>query len=164
MSTRCLLSEGYWGSIRTRPSSRLCLPSSCRSSRVESGTLPPRHAGVPLDDLFVIRHHQYLMIFIIDAVLELDFGEYFSQGLFLVVSLAKVLADETDDLKVRQSCPSQGYLRLVEDLQRRIAPDFHVQRIHSRFCHHLLDVDGVAHGDSLCKEPLCLVRADESVL
>ena len=59
----------------------------------------PHRTGVPLDDLLVIRHHQYLMIFIINAVLELDFGEHFSQGL-LVVSFAKILADETGDLKV----------------------------------------------------------------
>ena len=51
------------------------------------------------------------MIFIINAVLELDFGEHLGQGLLLIVSLAKVLAD-----KMRQSCPPQGYLRLVEDL------------------------------------------------
>ena len=69
-----------------------------------------------LDDLLVIRHHQYLMIFIIDAVLEFDFGEHLGQGLLLIVSLAKVLADKTSDLKVRQSCPPQGNLRLVEDL------------------------------------------------
>ena len=118
----------------------------------------------PLDDLFVIHHHQYLIIFNINAVLELDFGEHFIQGLLLIVSLAKLLADKTGGLKVQQSCPPQGYLRLVGDLQRRIAPDFHVQRIHSRFCHRLLNVDGVAHGDSLCKEPLSLIRADESVL
>ena len=60
----------------------------------------PHRTGVPLDDLFVIRHHQYLMIFIINTILELDFGEHLSQGLLLIVSLAKVLADETGDLKV----------------------------------------------------------------
>ena len=104
------------------------------------------------------------MILIINAVLELDFGEHLGQGLLLIVSLAKVLADKAGDLKVRQSCPPQGNLRLVKDFQRRIAPDFHVQCIHSRFCHRLLNVDGVAHGDGLCKEPLSLIRADESVL
>ena len=124
----------------------------------------PHRTGVPLDDLFVIHHHKYLMILDINTILELDFGQHLSQGLLLIVSLAKVLADKTSDLKVRQSCPPQGYLRLVEDLQRRIAPDYHVECIHSRFCHRLLNVDGVAHGDSLCKEPLSLIRADESVL
>ena len=69
-------------------------------SRCCSSVISPHHTGVPLDDLLVIRHHQYLMIFIINAVLELDFGEHFSQGLLLVVSFAKVLADETGDLKV----------------------------------------------------------------
>ena len=118
----------------------------------------------PLDDLFVIRHHQYLIILNINAILELDFGEHFSQGLLLIVSLAKLLADKTGDLKVQQSCPPQGYLRLVGDLQRRIAPDFHVQCVHGRLCHSLLDVDGVAHGDGLRKKPLSLIRADESVL
>ena len=59
---------------------------------------------------------QYLMIFTINAVLELDFGEHLGQGLLLIVSLAKVLADKTSDLKVQQSCPPQGNLRLVEDL------------------------------------------------
>ena len=76
----------------------------------------PHRTGVPLDDLLVIRHHQYLMILVINAVLELDFGEHLGQGLLLIVSLAKVLADKTSDLKVRQSCPPQGNLRLVEDL------------------------------------------------
>ena len=40
------------------------------------------------------------MIFIIDAVLELDFGGHLGQGLLLVVSFTKVLADETGDLEV----------------------------------------------------------------
>ena len=51
-----------------------------------------------------------------NAVLELDFGKHLGQGLFLIVPLAKVLADKTGDLKVRKSCPPQGNLRLVEDL------------------------------------------------
>ena len=55
----------------------------------------PHRTGVPFDDLLVIRHHQYLMISVINAALELDFGEHLGQGLFLVVTFTKVLADET---------------------------------------------------------------------
>ena len=40
------------------------------------------------------------MILVINAALELDFGEHLGQGLFLVVSFTKVLADETGDLEV----------------------------------------------------------------
>ena len=60
----------------------------------------PHRTGAPLDDLLVICHHQYFMIFIINTILELDFGEHSSQGLLLVVSFTKVLADETGDLEV----------------------------------------------------------------
>ena len=60
----------------------------------------PHRIGVPFDDFLEISHHQYLMIFIIDAVLELDFGEHLGKGLLLVVSFAKVLADEMGDLEV----------------------------------------------------------------
>ena len=60
----------------------------------------PHCTGVPFDDLLVIRRDQYLMIFIINAVVELDFGEHIGQGLLLVVSFTKVVADETGDLEV----------------------------------------------------------------
>ena len=45
-----------------------------------------------LAEMFSKVKFQYLMIFIINAILELDFGEDLGQGLLLIVSLAKVLA------------------------------------------------------------------------
>ena len=60
----------------------------------------PHRADLPFDDLLEIHHHQYLMIFVINSVLELDYGEHLGQGILLVVSFSKILADETDDLKV----------------------------------------------------------------
>ena len=48
----------------------------------------------------LLKNQMRWVVLVINAVLEFDFGEHLGQGLRLIMSLTKVLADETGDLEV----------------------------------------------------------------